>query len=218
MARRALCALALGLGAAQAAAETPTVRLWDGAVVLKPYNLTQLDMGTTFAHSRNGGPGAGVNLRRARLGVEAEILKDVEAAFIWEFGSTPGSPDRLYQASVAYKGFEPFTATVGVFKPHFSLERKQSSSDLLFVEPRGLGRRGIIEIELLGGKRVRIDRGADYGVRSAALRLISASHLLKLQRRRSTTICGRCGAQLLVNAVNARLPLWSDNRHRKGRS
>ncbi len=134
MARRAACALALGLWAAPAEAEPPSVRLWDGAVVLSPYGLFQLDMGTTFAHSRNGGPGAGVNLRRARLGVEAEILKDVEATFIWEFGSTPDSPDRLYQASVAYKGVEPFTATVGVFKPQFSLERMQGSGDLLFLE------------------------------------------------------------------------------------
>lgn len=134
MMRPALCALTLGLWAAPALAEAPEVRFWDGAVVLKPYGLFQLDGGTTFAHSRNGGPGAGVNLRRARLGIEAEILQDVEAGFIWEFGSTPGSPDRLYEAFVAYKGLAPFTATAGVFKPHFSLERKQSSSDLLFLE------------------------------------------------------------------------------------
>lgn len=71
-----------GLWSVPVVAEPPEIRLWDGAVVLRPYTLLQLDAGSTFAHSRSGGPGAGVNLRRARLGVEAVVREDVEATLI----------------------------------------------------------------------------------------------------------------------------------------
>ena len=127
--------LAAGLlSAATAARAAPEVRLGDGALVLRPYVLLQYDAATTFAHSREGGPGAGTNPRRLRLGVEADVFRDVEAVLIWDFGGTPGNRSRLHQASLAYKGLDPFVLTGGVFKAQFSLERVQSSSDLLFLE------------------------------------------------------------------------------------
>lgn len=112
----------------------PEVRLYDGALVLRPYVLLQLDAGTTFGHDRDGGPGAGFNPRRLRLGVEAEVLRDVEAVLIWNFGGVPGSRSRLYQASLSFHGLDPFVVTAGVFKSHFSLEEMQSSGDTLFLE------------------------------------------------------------------------------------
>ena len=110
------------------------VRLGDGALVLKPYVLLQYDAATTFAHSSDDGPGAGSSPRRLRFGVEAEVFRDVEVVGIWDFGGTPGSRSRLYQASVAYKGLNPFVLTAGVFKQQFSLEEMQSAGNTLFLE------------------------------------------------------------------------------------
>lgn len=121
------------LAGTPAARAEPEVRLGE-ALVLKPYVLLQYDAATTFAHSRDGGPGAGTSPRRLRLGAEAEVFRDVEVVGIWDFGGTPGSRSRLYQASVSYKGLNPFVLTAGVFKQQFSLEEMQSSGDTLFLE------------------------------------------------------------------------------------
>lgn len=134
---RAACAALLAAGSLSFAAAVraqPTVRLWDGALVLQPYAVLQYDAATTFAHNREGGPGAGTHPRRSRLGVVAEILGDLEARLIWEFSSAPGNPARFYEASLAYKGLGPFALTGGAFKQQFSLERVQSAADILFLE------------------------------------------------------------------------------------
>ena len=180
----------LPAGAPARAAEDwlPSVRIGD-AVVLKPYVLSQYDAVTTFAHSRGGGPGAGINLRRLRLGVEAEVLRDVEAVFIWDFGGSPGSRSRLYQASLAYKGLDPLTLTGGVFKQQFSLEEMQSSGDTLFLEraavvtaaaglaaessrvgvqAKASGGLWLVSAALTGGKT---GPGSDSGQRGAAARV-----------------------------------------------
>ncbi len=123
--------LALLLSAA-ARGETPNVRL--GIVELKPYVLLQLDQGGTFAQSRRGGQGTGFNLRRARAGVEATVADQLEFGVIYDFGATPGSASRLFQADAAYTGLDPFVVRAGVFKPAFTLEFAQSAADLLFLE------------------------------------------------------------------------------------
>jgi phosphate-selective porin OprO/OprP len=112
----------------------PRLSLGDGAFTMAPTGLLQLDLGTTFDHSRPGGPGGGFNPRRARLGVEGEFLRDFEYALTWDFGGTPGSRGRLYQASVSYAGLDPFTLQAGVFEPNFSLQQSRTASNLLFLE------------------------------------------------------------------------------------
>jgi phosphate-selective porin OprO/OprP len=109
----------------------PRLDLAGGAVRLSPYGLLQLDAGTTFGEER---PGGGATLRRFRLGAEAVIAEDWEASLIWEFGGTPGSRNRLYQASLAWSGLKPFTVTAGVFKPRLTLEETQDVADSLFLE------------------------------------------------------------------------------------
>ena len=127
--------LTAGLLSLPAPAEAdPELRLYDGSLVLRPYVLLQLDGGTIFGHDRSGGPGAGFNPRRLRFGVEAEVLRDIEAVLIWDFGGTPGSRSSLFQASLSYRGLAPFVVTGGVFKPGFSLEQMQSAGDTLFLE------------------------------------------------------------------------------------
>lgn len=130
--RCGLAALAALLGSSAAASETPTVQL--GSTEVKPYVLIQLDEGSTFNQDRSGGQAAGFNLRRARLGAEADVAHQVQLGFVWDFGGTPGNHSRLYEAQVAYVGFKPFSVTAGAFKPSFTLEYAQSSADILFLE------------------------------------------------------------------------------------
>ena len=61
-----------------------------------------------------------------------------------DFGGSPDgnlSSQFLYEANLNYTGFKPVTATIGYFKPWFSLYDSQSSNDFLLME-----RPSIIEI------------------------------------------------------------------------
>lgn len=123
---------AAALAPAPAVADTPSVRL--GPADVKPYVLLQLDEAGTFDQDRSGGQAAGFNPRRARLGVEADVAHQWQLGLVWDFGGTPGSHSRLFEAQVAYTGLKPFTFAAGVFKPAFTLEYAQSAADLLFLE------------------------------------------------------------------------------------
>src|SRR5215471_6740483 len=85
----------------------------------------------------------GYNLRRGRIYFVAKY-DDFTVNITPDFG---GSPDGnttsqfLYEANLNYTGFEPVTATIGYFKPWFSLYDSQSSNDFLLME-----RPSIIEI------------------------------------------------------------------------
>src|ERR1700712_3297670 len=96
----ALLLLAAAFPRAAAHAETPDVRV--GPVDLKPYVLLQLDEGGTFNQNQGGGQGTGFNLRRARVGAEATVANQVEVGVVYDFGSTPGSNSRFFEADVAY--------------------------------------------------------------------------------------------------------------------
>lgn len=167
----------------------PRVSLGDGAFVLEPTGILQLDLGTTFAHNRPGGPGAGWNPRRARLGVEGEFLRDFQYGLAWDFGGTPGDRNGLYEASLSYRGFGPVTLTGGVFEPSFSLQQEQGAKNLLFLErsavsqiaaniaagssrvgaqTRAYGERWFAAAALTGGKT---GPGTDSSQRGAVLRL-----------------------------------------------
>lgn len=111
----------------------PRLRLGDGFSV-RPQGLLHLDLGTTFDQNRPGGPGGGLNARRARIGVEGEFLGDFEFKVVWDFGGVPGSRNRLYQASLAYTGLGPATVIGGVFEPTFSLQQASATQNLLFLE------------------------------------------------------------------------------------
>ena len=130
------------LAAHPAAAEAPTVRL--GPVAVKPYVLQQLDQGGTFGQDRPGGQAAGLNLRRSRLGAEADVAGGWQFGVIWDFGGSPGGHSRLYEAKAAYTAFAPFAVAAGVFKPAFTLEYAQSSADILFLERASV-------IDIVGG-------------------------------------------------------------------
>lgn len=144
MPRPRLAGLVVGLlvAAGAACAETPSVRV--GELTLKPYVLLQLDEGGTFDQSRGGGQAAGFNTRRARLGGQGTYGKQFEFDLIYDFGSTPGSESRFFEADIAYVGLEPFVVRAGIYKWAFTLEYSQSAADLLFLERASI-------VNILGG-------------------------------------------------------------------
>src|SRR5215472_9649024 len=125
----------------------PTISTSDGKMSFAIGNQTQFDYGgyfqnptptTQFPHLNSG-----VNLRRERIFFVAKYDD-------WTLNVTPdfgGSPDGnqssqfLYEANLNFTGIKPVTATIGYFKPWFSLYDSQSSNDFLLME-----RPSIIEI------------------------------------------------------------------------
>lgn len=160
----------LSSASAALAADAPSVRV--GSIDLKPYVLLQLDEGSTFDQDRAGGQAAGFNPRRARIGARADVAQEWQFGFIWDFGGTPGSHSRLYEAQVAYTGLKPFTVSAGVFKPSFTLEYAQSAADLLFLE-----RASIVNIVgglVGGGGRVVLGQAGASGDRWFVTTLVTS--------------------------------------------
>ena len=113
----------------------PRLRIGD-SFSIRPQGLLHLDLGTAFDQNRPGGPGGGVNARRARIRVEGGFLDDCEFKLVRDFGGVPGSRNRLYQAGVAYTGLGSAAVIAGVFEPTFSL---QQSSATLSIRDHPLG-------------------------------------------------------------------------------
>ena len=109
-----------------------TIRLGDG-IEFKPYYLTDLQFGG-FAESAPGGQAAGLNLRRQQQGGELHVGGQVNLGFVWDFGGSPGSQARLLEGQASYIGLKPVTATVGVFKPQFSMESVENGADIFLIE------------------------------------------------------------------------------------
>ncbi len=109
-----------------------TVRLGDG-IEFKPYYLTDVEFGS-FAESAPGGQAAGLDLRRQQQGGELYVDGQVNLGAVWDFGGSPGSRARLLEGQASYIGLKPATATVGVFKPQFSMESTENGSDIFLVE------------------------------------------------------------------------------------
>ena len=138
-----------------ARAQTPDVRV--GPVDLTPYLLLQQDEGGTFDQSQQGGQGTGGNTRRARVGAEVTVGDQVEIGVVYDFGHTPGSNSRFFEADVAYTGLGPFVARAGIFKPAFTLEYAQSAADILFLERASI-------VDIVGGLVAGAGRtGAQFG-------------------------------------------------------
>jgi phosphate-selective porin OprO/OprP len=125
----------------------PTISTSDGRMSFAIGNQTQFDYGTYYQNPNSNTQfpnlNNGVNLRRERIFFVAKFDQ-------FTFNVTPdfgGSPDgvntnqTLYEANLNFTGFKPFTATLGYFKPWFSLYDSQSSNDFLLME-----RPSIIEI------------------------------------------------------------------------
>ena len=122
----------------------PTLSGMNGRASLTIGGQVQFDMGGYF---QNPGPftqfpdlNNGVNLRRGRLFFVGKF-DDFSVNITPDFGGSPDGSPTLYEANFNYTGIKPVTATVGYFKPWFSLYDLQSSNDFLLLE-----RPSIVEI------------------------------------------------------------------------
>jgi phosphate-selective porin OprO/OprP len=126
----------------------PTLSTPDKSASLAIGMQLQFDMGGYFQdnHSNDIQPPAsrelndGSNLRRGRIFVVGKY-GDWTANFTPDFGGSPDGSVSLYEANINYSGFKPVTATIGYFKPWYSLQDSMSSNDFLFME-----RPSIVEI------------------------------------------------------------------------
>ncbi len=78
----------------------------------------------------------GVNIRRARLGVEGSYYKDFEYKFEYDFsrGGNSGVAAGITDAYINWKGYDPLGVKIGTFKEPFSLEEATSNRWLTFIE------------------------------------------------------------------------------------
>ena len=174
----------------------PTISTSDGRLSFAIGTQVQFDMGTylqnplpttQFPNLNNG-----VNLRRGRIFFVGKY-DDFTLNITPDFGGSPdGSTTNqtLYEANLNFTGFKPVTATVGYFKPWFSLYDSQSSSDFLLME-----RPSIIEISrnvaagdaraTIPGLKASTDRyfaawaltGAPFGAQSTSAGLLNGEQL-----------------------------------------
>ena len=125
----------------------PTISTSDGRMSFAIGNQTQFDYGTYYQNPTNTTQfpnlNNGVNLRRERIFFVAKF-DDFTFNVTPDFGGSPdgvNTNQTLYEANLNFTWFKPITATLGYFKPWFSLYDSQSSNDFLLME-----RPSIIEI------------------------------------------------------------------------
>jgi phosphate-selective porin OprO/OprP len=162
----------------------PTISTSDGRLSFAIGGQIQFDMGTYFqnpnANTQFPDLNTGVNLRRGRIFFVGKF-DDFTLNITPDFGGSPDGTVGLYEANINFAGFKPVTATVGYFKPWFSLYDSQSSNDFLLME-----RPSIVEISrnvavgdarASGGAKASTDKyfvagyltGAPFGAQNAAL-------------------------------------------------
>jgi phosphate-selective porin OprO/OprP len=111
---------------------------------------------------------AGSTVRRAKIFVVGRF-GDWGVNLTPEFGGAPDGTVSLYEANLNYTGFKPVTATVGYFRPWYSLQDSQSTNDFLLME-----RPSIVEIArgLAGG-----DARASLGLKASTNDYFASAYL-----------------------------------------
>jgi phosphate-selective porin OprO and OprP len=139
----------------------PTISLANGRASFAIGTQVQFDMGGYF---QNPSPTTqfpslnnGVNLRRGRIFFVGRY-DDFTLNITPDFGGSPDGSPTLYEANLNYTGIKPVTATIGYFKPWYTLYDSQSSNDFLLME-----RPSIVEISRnLAAGDARASAGAAY--------------------------------------------------------
>jgi len=102
----------------------PTISSSDSRASFAIGSLVQFDMGGYFQHpsptTQFPNLNNGVNLRRARIYLVGKF-DNFTLNFTPDFGGRPDGTPTIYEANLNYVGIKPVTATVGYFKPWFSL-------------------------------------------------------------------------------------------------
>jgi len=154
----------------------PTISAPDNSASLAVGLQLQFDMGGYFQDNRSNQiqpPAArdlndGSNLRRGKVFIVGKY-GDWTANFTPDFGGSSDGTVSLYEANLNYSGFKPFTATIGYFKPWYTLQDSTNSSDFLLLE-----RPSIIEIarNVAAG-----DARASLGVRASTEDYFASAYL-----------------------------------------
>jgi phosphate-selective porin OprO and OprP len=90
--------------------------------------------------NRLGVPNEGLNMRRARLGLQGTFLRDFTYNFTWELAPgvgkefEPGKNSRLFELQAAWTGLSWATLRAGVFTPMHLIEYSMSSFELPLLE------------------------------------------------------------------------------------
>ena len=119
----------------------PTISSSDGRMSFAIGMQVQFDTGGYFQNNVTKNTqfpdlSYGVNLRRGRIFFVGQF-DDFTLNFTPDFGGSPDGVNTsqfLYEANLNYTGIKPITATVGYFKPWFSLYDSESSNDFLLSE------------------------------------------------------------------------------------
>ncbi|SEQ59004.1 phosphate-selective porin OprO and OprP [Solimonas aquatica] len=107
----------------------------DGASSLQLGTLQQLDYAAFKQDQADLADGS--QLRRSRLSIGGNFLKDWQYRVEYEFSNLTASSSGVTDAYVAYAGYKPLTITIGNVKPPIGLEALASDKTLTFME-RGL--------------------------------------------------------------------------------
>ncbi|MBX9700877.1 MAG: OprO/OprP family phosphate-selective porin [Acetobacteraceae bacterium] len=136
----------------------PTLTLLDGNLTIQPVARFDFDMGgyrdqplsyngrppKFLDDTRAGVPAAGLNVRRARVGLQGTFLRDFTYNFTWEFGQAPGSQfqpvefSRLFELQAAYVGIPWVTPRIGAYTLMHSIQYSMSSFERTFLEPASI--------------------------------------------------------------------------------
>jgi phosphate-selective porin OprO and OprP len=132
----------------------PTLSLFQGNLTVQPVTRIDLDMGgfrgqnlgldqeppKYLDDTRPGVPADGLNVRRARVGLQGTYLKDFSYNFTWELATSVGSQwepvknSRLFELQTAYQGFGWITPRIGFYTLMHTIEFSMSSFELTFME------------------------------------------------------------------------------------
>ncbi len=177
------------------------VRLDDGFLV-RPYLTGQYDQ-ASFLESAPQGQAAGGNLRRFQMGGFLDIYDQLSVGFIYDFGHSVGSSQRVLEGSFNYTGLKPFQLKLGITKPQFSMESVEDGADTVFMERASIvnvtrniaassgrlsgqvlasGPRWLAAAAVTGGITGRIDDGQQHAVvgRAVGLPIQTRSFALEL--------------------------------------
>ncbi len=133
----------------------PTLELFGGRFTLQPQARFDLDMGGFRAQplyqdgkppkylddTRPGIPSDGLNVRRARVGLQGRLLGDFTYAFTWQFEQAPGTVfapatlSRLFELQLAYDGWAWVTPRIGAYTLMQTIPYAMSSFERTFLEP-----------------------------------------------------------------------------------
>ena len=117
----------------------PGFKSADGNFSFNLHGRAHLDVGgydqDSASEANFGGLRGNANFRRLRLGAAGTFAKDFKYNIEFNFGdSGTESNARIYEAVVAYTGFENLQIITGATKPRMTLDDSTSSNDITFIE------------------------------------------------------------------------------------